>query len=125
MNCFNHNTVPAIGSCKACCKGLCADCARDLDGGLSCTGACEKEVAETFEMNERGKKIYGIGKYESKLPSTGVLLWGGLSLLIWVLVTVIYFKTGKINWELTGPGIFFLIITIFAGVSARRTGLKC
>ena len=125
MNCFNHNTVPAVGSCKACCKGLCADCACELEIGLACKGPCETIVAEYFEMNERSKKIYGIGKYRSKLPSSGVLMWGAISTLVWIFVAFIYFKTGNFNWEIAVPGIFFTIVTIFAVYSARRTGLNC
>lgn len=44
MNCFNHQTVSAIGNCKACAKGLCIDCATDLGHGLACKGLHEERV---------------------------------------------------------------------------------
>jgi hypothetical protein len=45
MRCFNHVDREAIGFCKACCKGLCPECAVDLGFGLSCRGEHEKRVA--------------------------------------------------------------------------------
>ena len=36
MNCFNHPSVPAVGICKACQKGLCMECAVDLVHGIAC-----------------------------------------------------------------------------------------
>jgi len=44
MNCFNHPSIPAIGMCKHCNKGLCADCASDLGHGLACRDKHEQEV---------------------------------------------------------------------------------
>lgn len=44
MRCFNHPEREAIGSCKACCKGLCPDCVADLGHGLACRGRHEEQV---------------------------------------------------------------------------------
>ena len=47
MNCFNHHDRVAIGTCKACAKGLCMDCTVDLGHGLACKGKHE-EVVESY-----------------------------------------------------------------------------
>ncbi len=125
MNCFKHNTVPAIGICKSCYKGLCSECARDVGQGLACEGLCENGAAELDEMNERGKKIYGIGKYNTRIPSSGVLMWGAVSIALWILVAVLFYTTGRFSWDVAAPAIFVSIISAFAVYSARRTGLKC
>ena len=44
MRCFNHPEREAIGSCKACCKGLCSDCVADRGHGLACRGKHEEQV---------------------------------------------------------------------------------
>lgn len=44
MNCFAHQTAPAVGICRGCGKGLCAACAIDTGAGLACPGACEDRV---------------------------------------------------------------------------------
>jgi hypothetical protein len=46
MNCFYHPRVIAVASCKYCQKGLCTDCAIDLDHGV----ACQQHKAEVIEL---------------------------------------------------------------------------
>ena len=57
MRCFNHPDRDAIGSCKACAKGLCSECAIDLGHGLSCHGEHEKTVESYRVMLERNTKM--------------------------------------------------------------------
>lgn len=67
MNCFNHQTSPAVGLCKYCAKGLCPDCADTKGKYLSCKGPiCELELKEIEEINEKAKKIYMIGNRKKK-----------------------------------------------------------
>ncbi len=93
--------------------------------GLACKDSCETHVGELNEMNERSLKIYGIGKYKSRMPSSGVLLWGVLSLLLWGVFCYAYYKSGTPNFEVALPALFFTIITAFAFYSSRRTGINC
>ena len=48
MKCFYHHELDAIGICKKCQKGLCSECATDLEHGIACKGKHEKE-AEAIE----------------------------------------------------------------------------
>lgn len=50
MRCFYHDTRDAVGTCKLCGKGLCAECAVDLERGLACRGRCESEVADLIAL---------------------------------------------------------------------------
>lgn len=51
MNCMNHQDKSAIGICKSCCKGLCAECVTALPDGISCRNdVCEKRVTTMFQM---------------------------------------------------------------------------
>lgn len=56
MRCFYHPELAAIGTCKACCKGLCASCAADLDEGLACQDRHEALVAEMNVLIRRNTK---------------------------------------------------------------------
>lgn len=59
MKCYNHYERDAVAICKNCGKGLCKECAVELDNGLiSCKGNCEKEVKYLKEMTEKSKKVY-------------------------------------------------------------------
>ena len=42
MKCFYHYDRDAVGTCKACGKGLCPACAADLGYGLACRSRCEE-----------------------------------------------------------------------------------
>ncbi len=58
MNCFNHQDRPAVGTCKACSKGLCSECATDLGHGLACKGVHEEEVEGINMIISKSKDIY-------------------------------------------------------------------
>ncbi len=125
MNCFRHSSDSAVGTCKNCQKGLCPSCAIDVGDGLACRESCETAVREVNEMNERGKKIYGIGRYKSRAPASGVLMWLVLSVGLWAAAIVLFLRTGEIEpVTLVTAGIFTCILVI-AYWSSRRTGLQC
>jgi hypothetical protein len=52
MDCFNHASIPAVGLCKSCSKGVCSECAIDVGNGLACRGACEESVRRINRMIE-------------------------------------------------------------------------
>lgn len=57
MRCYNHTSVEAIGTCKACCKGLCMECAADLGHGLACKAAHVAEVENLNALITRSTRI--------------------------------------------------------------------
>jgi hypothetical protein len=57
MQCFNHPEKSAIGICKSCQRGLCSDCATDLEHGLACKNHHEKQVEELNSLISRNTKI--------------------------------------------------------------------
>ncbi len=125
MNCYQHRENAAIGLCKTCFKAVCDQCSVDIGNGLACKNSCEETVAELNEMWERSAKIYGVGKYQSRIPSSGVLLWLLLSAGMWFAAGLVYFRKGEIE-----PGLIAMAVLFTAGLgiayySARRTGLKC
>ena len=51
MNCFYHADKAAVGVCKACGRGICADCAADIGDAIACKGRCEAKarvIVESF-----------------------------------------------------------------------------
>jgi hypothetical protein len=57
MRCFNHTDRDAIGTCKSCSKGLCSECAADLDHGLACRGKHEQNVVSLNSMVVRASQV--------------------------------------------------------------------
>jgi hypothetical protein len=125
MNCYRHSEIASIGTCKACQKGLCRDCVTDTGNGLACKDSCEQEVREVNEMWERSKRIYGIGKYNSRIPTSGVLIWSLFAVGFWVVAIVLFLKQGEVDVMTITMACLFTIILGIAYWSARRTGLKC
>ncbi len=92
MNCFNHRNIPAIGLCKSCGKGLCADCAAELATGLACKASCKTAVDEhNSQVQDILSKMLELEKHicrtsRNHLKSVGVItLLLGFSLLIFAV----------------------------------------
>lgn len=57
MRCFYHQDKDAVGTCKSCGKGLCAECAADLGKGLACRGRCDADVRAVISLIERNIQL--------------------------------------------------------------------
>ncbi len=53
MNCFHHPETPAMGLCKHCQRGLCAECAALVDDVLACKHRHEDEVHRLEQLTAR------------------------------------------------------------------------
>ena len=62
MNCFRHHDRPAIATCRNCGKAACADCCDDTGQGIACSPACISELQETYQLKERLKQSFGVGR---------------------------------------------------------------
>lgn len=60
MDCFNHRSTAAVGTCKACGKGICHECAVDLGHGLSCKGEHEATVQSYHDMLNRNARALAV-----------------------------------------------------------------
>jgi hypothetical protein len=125
MECFEHTGVPAIGICKSCNKAACKTCAIIFPKGIACCEACAIDAKELVEMNERGKKLYGIGPYKSNKLASGVWIWLLLTVLMWLLAGVSYFTSNRMDYGTLMMAIGFSIVTAIVYRSSKRSGLQC
>ncbi len=125
MECFEHPGAPGVGLCRGCSKGVCRACAVVLPKGLACSPACEVEVAEVTEMNERGKRIYGIGQYKTNQLASGVLVWLLLSGAMVSMSGYFFFARGRIDYVTSTMAVLFLLITYITYRGSKRTGINC
>jgi hypothetical protein len=124
MECFTHTGSSAIGVCKVCGKAVCHSCVVDASVAIACSDVCAKEAVDLHEMNQRGKKIYGIGVAKPKIPS-GVIMW--------LLFAAMFGGFGTYNSIVNREPEWFLLV--FAGISvviailayrrAKDVGLQC
>jgi hypothetical protein len=59
MNCYNHQSVPAIAICKNCNKGLCPECLTEVENGIACTATCVEEVKAINTLISKNKSATG------------------------------------------------------------------
>ena len=67
MNCYYHPTQPAVGLCKHCQRGLCTDCAADVDGSLACKGHHEEQVRALEALTARN--LLQAGRVEAEVSA--------------------------------------------------------
>ena len=53
MNCYYHPDRPAVGLCKHCQRGLCAEDAALVDESLACKGRHEGQVRDINQLVQR------------------------------------------------------------------------
>ena len=53
MNCFYHPATPAVGLCKHCQRGLCPQCAAQVDDVLACKQRHENEIHKSEQLAAR------------------------------------------------------------------------
>ena len=101
MKCFEHPEVDAVGICTACDRGLCAECATDMERGLACKDRCEHEVRRLLDL--RDFSFTQPHQHESMMRR----LSGGRAraVLISLFLAVVFFVT----WYIYGQVIFALV----------------
>lgn len=123
MECFTHSGTPAVGICKVCNRAVCHTCAIDSGVAISCCESCAKEAADLHEMNQRGKRIYGIG-VPHKLPS-GVIMWLLFALLFGGFGIYQTYRYGHPEWFSLLFAAMSLFIAFLAYRRAKDIGLQC
>jgi hypothetical protein len=120
MECFYHEGVPAVGSCRACLKGVCRRCAIPLEGALACPHGCEpfaRALVHSLQQTVRFQSV-----------STGFLrsargLWLGIAAVafcVGAFVLVWGFGLPEFR-EIAWLGVPFLVLAALAGRLARNT----
>lgn len=103
MNCFRHHDRPAIATCRNCGKAACSECCDDTGRVIACSEACISELREDYQLKERMKQSFGIGR-KPPMPA---------SIPTYGLFGVILMGVG-IYLSYTRPGVDFLTFAMSA-----------
>lgn len=115
MKCFSHPQNEAVGSCKFCFRGVCAQCARDSGVGLACSEKCESGVKSVHALLERNKKLAAFA------PSTHSR--SGVMLAMMAIVFIGFGIFSKIRF-MAAFLIVFGVVMLFGAVLALVNGRK-
>ena len=113
MQCFNHQQQAAIGVCKCCSRGLCAECAKDLGHGLACRDRHEAQVEAMNMIIEKNARIYAAAP---KNILIGPVFFLPLGLLF---AGFGYFSAGGITDLPFLMGLAFIIFAVVSFVRSR------
>ena len=124
MECFAHQDSPAVGICKSCGKAVCRSCTQDLGFAIACSKVCAEEAAALNEMNQRAKRIYGIGAAPRKLPS-GVIMWGLFAVFFTGFGIYQSLQKHEPDWFLLIFGCMSAAIAVMVYRRAKDVGIQC
>lgn len=113
MHCFMHTDRDAVGICKSCYKGLCVECAADLQHSLACRGKHEEAAERLHAMVARAQRVQttaGVARFVAPV-FTGIL----------GLVFVVYgFMIDRMHGLLFPLGLAFLLYSAAIYAVGRR-----
>ena len=121
MNCYYHQNKVSVGICRYCLKGVCSDCAVDIEGGLACRDKCEQQakmvvryLRKSMSSAESYNKIYANSNKGMLFSSLFVTAIG----LTYLVFPWFYAESDGTWFYLIG--IIFLLAGLFLGIRARK-----
>jgi hypothetical protein len=104
MKCFVHQSVDAVGLCRNCSRGVCAECAADRESGIACKGRCESEVDAMHALVRRN--VVAAGK-------PGVLHWAQVVIYLGIAA---FAGVVAFNAEDTGTIVLMAMLGLLMGI---------
>lgn len=123
MECFAHPESSVVGICKSCGKAVCRSCAQDLGFAIACSKVCAEEAAALKEMNQRVKRMFGIGAAPRKL-SVGVIMLGLFAVFYMGFGIYQSLQKDEPDWFLLIFGCIFAGIAVMAYRRAKEIGIQ-
>src|SRR5688572_9671642 len=111
MECFRHENIIAVGSCKTCGRAVCRSCARDSSYAVTCSPECEKDATDMHAMNNKAKRIYGLDDAKKTFPMA-VMMWGLFAVMFGGFGIFTTLTKGRPEWFLLIFGAVCLFLAI-------------
>ncbi|WP_242113029.1 DUF2180 family protein [Luteimonas aquatica] len=108
MQCYQHHDRAAVGVCRGCGKGVCAEgCAEDLGFGLSCSNDCSIRLGHVEALNHKAGAAYSAGRRYLWLgPTLAAVLAAMFLYLGWI-----EYRNAREYWF---PAAFGLLLSLTA-----------
>ena len=118
MKCYFHPEIDAVAICKNCGKGICPECAADVENGMACRNSCEEKVKAINSLFEKSQNSYLTANRTYKITA---VIYKNLS--IWLLLIGTAFLIFGIIQGLLLLfilGILFIISAVFSFTEAQK-----
>ncbi|MDQ7827210.1 MAG: tetratricopeptide repeat protein [Candidatus Eremiobacteraeota bacterium] len=73
MKCFFHEEKEAVGVCKSCQRGLCKECAVEVEKGIACKNQCEDDVKDINMISEYSLRMVKAGAVAGSIGRVGLV----------------------------------------------------
>ena len=81
MRCYYHTASDAVAVCMYCHRGVCTECAAEVEKGIACKDRCEDEVATLMGYTAKLGQQLAVNR-------TSNLGWTALFLIIGLILTI-------------------------------------
>ncbi len=103
MNCYYHPERNAVGLCRHCQRGLCEECATEVDEVLACQGRHEEQVRLLEQLTARSLLQ---SRRAGSAYSRNAVFYG--------LVGLLFCGFGALQYRFLGlQAVFFILIGVF------------
>lgn len=109
MNCYTHTDSSAIGICKSCYKGVCSQCAIEIENGLACSETCKNSIVGVSGQ-----------KRAAPHPSAGVVFWAICSIILWISFLISYIVYGDFELSTLSFSIISTVVLVIASRDLNR-----
>lgn len=128
MKCFYHHGLDAVGSCKACSKGLCPACAVDVGDGLACEHRCEDQVRAINGLMNRSIRLAPMSEHVYGRYPRGQFMAASFAIVAGVIFMMLGLDMrGTARLGITGMGVLVVMLGVwqgFAGAALRRASAQ-
>lgn len=120
MQCYEHQTQPAVAVCRNCGKALCFDCCKDAGQRIACGAVCKDALLDEALIADRLKQSLGIGS-DVRLP-VSVVTYALFGLILLGVATYTSVSRPQIDYLTFAMAAVFIVM---AGASYRNFRHTC
>lgn len=115
MKCFVHQAADAVGTCRACNKGICPDCVKDLGHSICCSqGPCETKARTLDSQVAQSGVVLAAQRRNRFLAPMFFIIAGALFIAFAGSATGQWFGYGQ------AFGLGFIVFGIVLGIASHR-----
>lgn len=123
MRCFVHSNIEAVGTCRNCQRGLCNDCATEVDKVLACKDRCEAEVRDQQRLSAWSMKVVDSSPPNTMAGRNFMQRSSALNLVLGIVFLAWGTWGDPFSWLLVVLGMCFLsfgIVELVIGATRNR-----
>ena len=108
MNCYYHQDSTAVGICRSCAKGICADCA--IDGVMVCSEECREKTENIENLIDKRND-------DPKFSLSQLLLFPSFMVFMGVVLLVILYVSERLGTLTVLIPAGFIVFGLVAGIN--------